>query len=249
MKTKFFTINILVLMVFVVITSCSTQENIVYFQDLQAGSMQDVTAKKVITVQPGDQLSIMVYGDNAELASAFNLTVASGSNNFGNSGNQATKVYTIDSNGNIKMPVLGSIKVAGQTREQISKNIETELTTRNLLRNPVVNVAFYNMYVSVLGEVGGAKRVDIEKDELTLPELLSQCGDLTINGKRENVKVIRDVEGKKAVYTVDLRSAKSVYQSPAYYLQPNDLSQTVRGRASQYPTEVLCVLLHSGCRS
>ena len=135
--------------------------------------MQDVTAKKVITVQPGDQLSIMVYGDNAELASAFNLTVASSSNNFGNSGNQATRVYTIDSNGNIKMPVLGSIKVAGQTREQISKNIETELTTRNLLRNPVVNVAFYNMYVSVLGEVGGAKRVDIEKDELTLPELLS----------------------------------------------------------------------------
>lgn len=223
MKTKFFTINILVLMFFVVITSCSTQENIVYFQDLQAGSMQDVTAKKVITVQPGDQLSIMVYGDNAELASAFNLTVASGSNNFGNSGNQATRVYSIDSNGNIKMPVLGSIKVAGQTREQISKNIETELTTRNLLRNPVVNVAFYNMYVSVLGEVGGAKRVDIEKDELTLPELLSQCGDLTINGKRENVKVIRDVEGKKAVYTVDLRSAQSVYQSPAYYLQPNDL--------------------------
>lgn len=224
MKNKFFTINILVLIVFVVITSCSTQENVVYFQDLQAGSMQDVTAKKVITVQPGDQLSIMVYGDNAELASAFNLIMASGSNNYGNTEkSQATRVYTIDSNGNIKMPVLGSIKVAGQTREQISKNIETELTTRNLLRNPVVNVAFYNMYVSVLGEVGGAKRVDIEKDEFTLPELLSQCGDLTINGKRENVKVIRDVEGKKAVYIVDLRSAKSVYQSPAYYLQPNDL--------------------------
>ena len=87
MKTKFFTINILVLMLIVVITSCSTQENIVYFQDLQAGSLQNVTAKKVITVQPGDQLSIMVYGDNAELASAFNLTVASGSNNYSNSGN------------------------------------------------------------------------------------------------------------------------------------------------------------------
>lgn len=224
MKIKSFTIKILVLTAIVVITSCSSQKNVVYFQDLQAGSTQDVTAKKVIAVQPGDQLSIMVYGDNAELASAFNLVAASGSGNYGNSErNQATRVYTIDSNGNIKMPVLGSIKVAGQTREQISKNIENELTTRNLLRNPVVNVAFYNMYVSVLGEVGGAKRVDIEKDELTLPEVLSQCGDLTINGKRENVKVIRDVKGKKAVYTVDLRSAQSVYQSPAYYLQPNDL--------------------------
>lgn len=224
MKIKFFTIRILVLTAIVVITSCSSQKNVVYFQDLQAGSTLDVTAKKVIAVQPGDQLSIMVYGDNAELASAFNLAVASGSGNIGNSEkSQATRVYTIDSNGNIKMPVLGSIKVAGQTREQISKNIENELTTRNLLRNPVVNVAFYNMYVSVLGEVGGAKRVDIEKDELTLPELLSQCGDLTINGRRANVKVIRDVEDKKVVYTVDLRSAQSVYQSPAYYLQPNDL--------------------------
>ena len=224
MKAKHFTINSLVLIAIAVITSCSSPQNVVYFQDLPAGSSQEVTAKKVITVQPGDQLSIMVYGDNAELASAFNLTTVSGSNYFGNSEkSQATRVYTIDSNGNIKMPVLGAIKVAGQTREQIAKNIENELTTRNLLRNPVVNVAFYNMYVSVLGEVGGAKRVEIEKDELTLPELLSQCGDLTINGKRDNVKVIRDVKGQKAVYTVDLRSAKSVYQSPAYYLQPNDL--------------------------
>ena len=224
MKAKHFTINSIVLIAIAVITSCSSPQNVVYFQDLPAGSSQEVTAKKVITVQPGDQLSIMVYGDNAELASAFNLTTASGSNNFGNTEkSQATRVYTIDSNGNIKMPVLGAIKVAGQTRELIAKNIENELTTRNLLRNPVVNVAFYNMYVSVLGEVGGAKRVEIEKDELTLPELLSQCGDLTINGKRDNVKVIRDVKGQKTVYTVDLRSAKSVYQSPAYYLQPNDL--------------------------
>lgn len=223
MKSKLFAINICVVMIIAAFTSCSSSQKVVYFQDFESGSTQNVISQKPITVQSGDQLSIMVYGDNAELASAFNLTMASGSNNMGNSGNYSTRAYTIDSNGNIKMPVLGSINVAGQTREQISKSIENELTTRNLLRNPVVNVAFYNMYVSVLGEVGGSKKVEIEKDLLTLPEVLSQCGDLTINGKRENVKVIRDVNGKKMAYTVDLRSAESMYQSPAYYLQPNDL--------------------------
>ena len=215
-------IYVLAVVIINIMTSCSSSKRIVYFQDMQPGSTQNVIARKPITVQPGDQLSIMVYGDNAELASAFNLTMASGSNNMGGGGSN-TRAYTIDSNGNIKMPVLGSINVAGQTREQISKSIENELTTRNLLRNPVVNVAFYNMYVSVLGEVGGTKKVDIEKDLLTLPEVLAQCGDLTINGKRENVKVIRDVDGKKMAYAIDLRSAESMYQSPAYYLQPNDL--------------------------
>lgn len=222
MKSKLFAINICVVLIIAALSSCSSSQKVVYFQDFESGSTQNVISQKPITVQPGDQLSIMVYGDNAELASAFNLTMASG-NNMGNSGSNSTRAYTIDSNGNIKMPVLGSIYVAGQTREQIAKSIENELTTRNLLRNPVVNVAFYNMYVSVLGEVGGTKKVDIEKDILTLPEVLSQCGDLTINGKRENVKIIRDVDGKKVAYTVDLRSAESMYQSPAYYLQPNDL--------------------------
>lgn len=223
MKARHLAVKIFAVIMTVVITSCSSSHSVVYFQDFPSGSTQDVIAKKVITVQPGDQLSIMVYGDNAELASSFNLTMASGSNNYGNSGNNATRAYTIDSNGDIKMPVLGTINVGGQTREQIAKNIEKELTTRNLLRNPVVNVAFYNMYVSVLGEVGGSKKVDIEKDLLTLPEVLAQCGDLTINGKRDNVKVIRDVNGKKTAYAIDLRSAQSMYQSPGYYLQPNDL--------------------------
>lgn len=221
MKARHLAVNIFVVVMAVIITSCSSSHSVVYFQDFPSGSTQDVITKKVITVQPGDQLSIMVYGDNAELASAFNLTTVSGSNNMG--GGQSTRAYTIDSNGDIKMPVLGTVNVAGQTREQIAKNIEKELTTRNLLRNPVVNVAFYNMYVSVLGEVGGAKKVEIEKDQLTLPEVLSQCGDLTINGKRDNVKVIRDVDGKKTAYAIDLRSAQSMYQSPGYYLQPNDL--------------------------
>lgn len=223
MKAKRLTFNILFVIIIAVITSCSSSRKVVYFQDMPSGSIQDVITKKTITVQSGDQLSIMVYADNAELASAFNLNVATGSNNMGNNGNNATRVYTIDSKGYIKMPVLGSVKIAGLTREQISNKIESELTMRNLLRNPVVNVAFYNMYVSVLGEVGGAKKIEIEKDLLTLPELLSQCGDLTINGKRETVKIIRDKDGQKTAYTVNLRSGESVYQSPAYYLQPNDL--------------------------
>lgn len=217
---------LVILALLTTIFSCKTAKDIVYFQDMPAGATQDLTVKKEITVKPGDQLSIMVYGDNAELAGTFNLNISSNmsyGSYSGSTNNVGTRAYTVDAEGNINMPVLGTINVANQTRTQIAKTIENALTTRNLLRNPVVNVAFYNMYVSVLGEVGGAKRVDIDKDELTLIDLLSQCGDLTINGKRENVKVIRDVDGKKVAYTVNMCSAKSIYESPVYYLQPNDL--------------------------
>ena len=206
-----------------VLSSCDTTKNIVYAQDFGAGSSQTLAGHQKVKVQIGDKIDVQVYCDNAELAGSFNLTKASNDASSTGGGDDATKAYTINSNGDIKMPGLGVIPVAGKTREEISEYIENELTKRNLLQNPVVTVGFKEFFVTVVGDVASPHRVDFTKDEMTLTEAIAECGDLQITGVRNTVKVIRKEGETKKAYMVDLRNAKSLYQSPVYYLQPNDV--------------------------
>ena len=82
---------------------------------------------------------------------------------------------------------------------------------------------FANLYISVLGEVNKPGRYDIEQDQVTLLDAIGMAGDLTIFGKRTNVIVLRDENGKKVSYNVNLTSAYDLYASPAYYLQQKDV--------------------------
>ena len=131
--------------------------------------------------------------------------------------------YTINKDGNIDFPVLGHIHVAGMTREEIASYIKEELVSKNLVKDPVVTVEFMNLTVSVLGEVATPGRFNIDKDRLTLLDALSMAGDLTVYGKRENVLVQREENGKKTLYQVNLNSGYDLYASPVYYLQQNDI--------------------------
>ena len=138
--------------------------------------------------------------------------------------------------GNIDFPVLGHIHVAGMTREEIALCIKEELISKNLVKDPVVTVEFMNLTVSVLGEVANPGRFNIDKDRLTLLDALSMAGDLTVYGKRENVLVQREENGKKTLYRVNLNSGYDLYASPVYYLQQNDIvyvePNSVRARQS-----------------
>ena len=119
--------------------------------------------------------------------------------------------------------MLGSVYVAGMTREEIAAHIKSELISQNLIKDPVVTVEFMNLTVSVLGEVANPGRYSIDKDYITLLEALSMAGDMTIFGKRDKVLVLREVEGQQRVYGVDLRSAEQLYNLPVYYLQQDDV--------------------------
>ena len=111
-----------------------------------------------------------------------------------------------------------------------------EVDLRNLVKDPVVTVEFMNLTVSVLGEVANPGRFNIDKDRLTLLDALSMAGDLTVYGKRENVLVQREENGKKTLYRVNLNSGYDLYASPVYYLQQNDIvyvePNSVRARQS-----------------
>lgn len=216
----------------VLLWSCSTSKTIPYFQDLTPGESKLTTvAPSEIRIQPKDKLNILVSCQDQRLSSMFNLLVnnqqvgTESSTARGSSNGQSRSVsgYTVDSNGNIDFPVLGALHVEGLTREGVAAFVKNELQSRDLIKDPVVTVEFMNAAVNVLGEVGSPGRYSIDRDRYTVLDALSDAGDLTINGKRGNVMVVRDENGTRRVYAIDLRSAEDVYSSPAFYLQQNDV--------------------------
>ena len=217
---------LLCLSAIVLLASCRTPRELIYFQDLDAGTPIAATVAKGISIQPGDEISIIVKSKDPMLSELFNLSVVA--QRVGNSGISATAgqymaLYTVDSKGEIDFPLLGKIKVQGLNREQIAERIKYALIESNLVNDPVITVNFSNLTYSVLGEVARPGRYNIEKDKVSILDAIGAAGDLTIFGKRENVTVIRDENGQKVPYILDLTSSKSLCSSPAFYLQQGDV--------------------------
>ena len=208
------------------LASCKTEEKILYFQDVVVNQPEAIQGARTITVQPKDQISILVSSKDPELATLFNLTRIQyrvGVNNLQGSGSMGeVSGYTLDDEGFIDFPVLGKLKVAGMTKSQISTLIKDKLMSENLVKDPVVTVDFMNLYFSVLGEVKNPGKYTITKDQVTLLEAIAQAGDLTITGRRDAIFVIREEEGQRITHEVDIRSRK-VFTSPVYYLKQNDV--------------------------
>lgn len=210
----------------VLLASCSTSEKILYFQDIVVNNPEVIAAARDITVQPKDQISIVVSSKDPELAALFNLTrvqYRAGSTDWrSGSYNGEVSGYTLDDRGAIDFPVLGSLAVADMTKSQIAAMIKQRLVEENLVNDPVVTVEFMNLYFSVLGEVKNPGKYSITKDQITLLEALSMAGDLTIYGKRDAIFVIREENGQRVTHWVDIRS-KGIFESPVYYLKQNDV--------------------------
>lgn len=210
---------LLSLLCIALLTGCAMPKKVTYFQNLEPEKSEAVARNVDIRVQPEDKISIMVSTPEETLTSMFNLQlptsmVSGGQNKLG---------YTVNDRGEIDFPILGPVHVAGKTRQQIAETIKHELISRNLVKDPIVTVEFQNLTVTVLGEVGSPGRYNIDKDHLTLIDALALAGDLTIQGRRDNVLVQRDEDGKKVIHRVDISSGPDLYASPVYYLKQNDV--------------------------
>lgn len=206
--------------------ACTTTKDITYFQDLRPGETElTLTSPVEITIQPKDKLSIFVNSQDPRLTNLFNLPILSQQVGVDHSyaSNHGVSGYTVDKNGNINFPVLGELHVGGMTREAVADYIKEQLQSHDLIKDPVVTVEYMNLCISVMGEVNRPGRYNIERDNLTILDALSQAGDLTIFGKREKVLVLRQENGKQRVYGVNLCSGEQLYASPVYYLQQNDV--------------------------
>ncbi len=237
MKTKNFSLIVgLSLAGTLLLGGCKTPSEIAYFQDLDQTMTIEAQARQNVTVQPDDKLQIIVSSKDPQLASLFNLPVVTnrigqnasaygttttfGSNNMTSEGISS---FTVSPKGTIDFPVLGEIHVAGMSRNELAGFIKGEIMGRNLIKDPTVTVEFLNTGVSVLGEVNTPGRYTYNRDELSVLDALAMAGDMTINGQRNNVRVLRKEGNETKVYIVDLTSGKGVYNNPGFYLKQNDI--------------------------
>jgi len=208
------------------VASCGPVKDITYFQNKVAGQPEKIDKHAGIVIQPKDVISIVVSSRNPELAAMFNMpviTYQAGSEITQTSGyNQRLAGYIVDNDGYIDFPVLGRIKVSGMTRWELAELIKKRLISDGYLSDAVVTVEFLNFKVSVLGEVESPGTFVVEGDKVTVLQALAMARDLTIYGKRDNVSIIRERDGQRVIYQINLTDV-DLFKSPAYYLQPNDI--------------------------
>ena len=208
--------------------SCNpeTYKKINYLQDIEENTSMSMTVNKGIIIQPQDQLSIIVTSRDPKMAVPFNLSVSTfytGSELSSSAGaSQRITGYIVDNSGDINFPSLGEVHVAGLNRWELQDLIRDELSDSGLLKDAVVTVEFLNFKVSVLGEVTSPGTYTVTGDKITILQALALARDLTIYGQRENVRVIREQNGQRQIYVLNLTDS-DIFSSPAYYLQQNDV--------------------------
>lgn len=205
--------------------SCAPVKDIAYFQNKIVDSPEKIDKHAGIVIQPKDMLSIIVSSRNPELVAMFNLPVVTyqaGSEITGTGGYQRLTGYIVDNEGYIDFPVLGRLRVAGMTRWELAEMVKNKLVMEGYLSDAVVTVEFMNFKISVIGEVNAPGTFTIEGDKVTVLQAISLARDLTIFGMRENVTVIREREGERTMYEINLCDV-SMFDSPAYFLQQNDI--------------------------
>lgn len=234
MKTRNLVLQLIAILV---LTSCGSRKNIVYFQDEPIEDGVLVSEPKPIIYKPDDILTINVSALDPDTVKPFNLQVVSNndSNLLNAGGQQQFQSYLIDYDGNIDFPVLGKLKVAGLNRSELTSMLVEKIS--EYANNPIVNVRLSNFTITILGEVRNPGTFTIKDERITVLEALGLADDLTIFGKRKNVLLIREVDGKKKFAKIDLTSVNAV-NSPVYYLQQNDViyvePNNARIRSSTY---------------
>ena len=212
-----------------VFCSCSHYKDIPYFQNAKEFDGSKGTQQYDLVIQPQDELNIFVDSPlNKQMAASFNMRervpVKAGQRLDDANRNSGYYKYLVDIDGNIEFPIVGKIHLAGLTIEQANATIKEVL--KPLFKDDnsyMVNTYMLNYYVSVLGEVKKPGSFTVERNRMTILEALAQAGDMTIYGKRNNVKLLREIaDGTYEVHELDMRDA-NILNSPYYYLQQRDI--------------------------
>lgn len=206
-------------------SSCSTSRNfhdMNYFADSVTAASQTIDPNASVLIQPGDRLNISVAALNPAAAQQFNIgSGATVSLNTGESGGGSTQTgYLVDDAGNIQFPQMGTLHVAGFTTQRLETLVQKDLL--QFLTDPIVRVNIVNFNVNVLGEVNKPGTLTVQDGKITILEAISRSGDLTINGIRNNILVVREKDGKREFGKIDLASNK-IFSSPYFYLRQRDV--------------------------
>lgn len=210
-----FSVIVIVLILF---NSCASRKDIVIFQ-ADSTIVNTNFERNAPKLQEGDILAISVTADDIRATQPFNQISVYQEGTLQNT-NPFIPTYTIDNNGEIDFPKLGKIRLAGKTRTEAIEFLKREVS--RFIINPGISIGIRNFRVTVLGEVARPGSFLIDNDRISLLEALGMAGDLTINGVRKNVLVVRENNGKKEEFRIDLTKRESL-NSPVYYLMQNDV--------------------------
>jgi polysaccharide biosynthesis/export protein len=214
-----FTRILLLLALPVYFISCGTQYKIPnYLENATDTTVKGEVKFPELIIQKNDLLSIQVYSlsTKTEVDQLYNLqcTGSTGTSTCG---------FLVDANGNIEYPRLGSFHVEGLTKQELAAGIKKRLTEPiELLKDPTVIIRFAGFRVTVMGQVGHEGPVNVPGEKLTIFEAVGLAGGITDYGKKNNVRVIREINGKREIGIIDL-SSKDVFESPYYNLVQNDI--------------------------
>lgn len=213
----------LLLLLTTVFCSCSPYKQVAYFQDINRlePTKETVTSKFALTIQPDDILGISVSSLNADASAVFN----SASNASG--ANESNGGYIVNANGEIELPMVGSVKASNLTTLQLKDVIRKKLIP--YLKEPVVRVSLINFKVSVLGDVNQPGVFKTQNEKFSITEALTLAGDLNLTARRKII-LIREVDQTREYVPIDLTS-KNLFSSPYYYLKNNDILYVEAGKA------------------
>jgi len=206
-------------------SSCVSNKKIAYFQDIQSvnqAKLENAAAFTEPTIQPDDILSINIFTLNPQSGAIINQAASTptlGGNTNTSLATQSTG-FLVDKNGEIELSLVGKLKVAGLTTYQARELIREK--SSEVYKQPNVQLRFANFKVSILGEVNAPSAYTLPNEKVSILDALSLAGDLTIYGKRDNVLIVRDNDGKKEFARLDLNSS-NIFNSPFYYLKQNDV--------------------------
>ena len=212
--------KIFLLLLSLTIVSCASKKDILYYQDLKDGS-QEYINYLASSIQINDILFIRISALIPESAEPFNLQINANTNNI-NIETYRIQGYLVSQEGSIVFPILGTIKLAGKSTIEAQNLIAKMLSDGGYIKEPTVSVRVINSKITVLGEVKTPGTYSYDEQNLSLNQAIGLAGDLTINGVRKDVMIIREVNGVRTYANLDLTST-DWFSSPYYYVKQNDI--------------------------
>lgn len=220
MKKKLYLFSVVTMLL---LGSCSTNKNLVRFEGAAAvDTSQLIINDFLIKIQPDDELSIAVSSLIPDATAHYNLlqTNIATRGSLEQVSQPQNQTYVVNQQGYINFPVLGKLKVVGMTTEEISKLLYDKISAD--VEEPNIRVELINFKVNVLGEVKTPGTIKIDRQRFSILDALAAVGDLTDFAERTNLLLIREENGQRSYTTIDLNDT-SLFTSPSFYLQQNDV--------------------------
>lgn len=205
------------------LSSCNTTSKVAYFQNVPDAGYKSTLPIVEAPIQKNDILTINISSLNTEASAVFNPAANTLATVGSTAGTQILAGgYLVNSDGNIQLPIIGTVTAAGLTKKELKESITNVLLNKKLLIDPIVDIRYVNFEVTVVGEVNKPTVITVPSEKISLLKALGLAGDLTIYGRRDNILLIRENNGERMTQHIDINSA-SFLSSPYYYLQPNDV--------------------------